>query len=406
MFVVFAAVTAFAVVSCDEAGAGSGDGGDLPGDPITISGTVATQIDLNTFTEIAFSNPSDAVTFFLVDSGFTFEVFDSSVSTDYSFSLTLPVPDGTDLAPPPSGVSSSDPAAVGVWVELFGAREDAVIYEFTDILAFGTIEGAPGPDSTLSLESTAYLYSDRDTQLDGTSTDDLVVFDSLDLSAGWNEVLRTFTVSFGPDAELTGATQTLSNGSAPAGSEWVLVGDFLRGQVEAEADGNDPTASAFHGYDSGATVGEFLTDIYVRGTVGDGEVEFFLDDGTATTGREVLLYLGIDDGNATDGSIDLGTYTLGGSDGTDLIDAFFIVYSSTTQEQIVAGVGADSTDVVGGTFATYYQIVSGTLNLEGEVEPDTISFTLVAEDGTTLTLNYLAGIAGPTLFDYSTYDIF
>jgi hypothetical protein len=238
------------LIGCEGAGAdggddGTGDGtGDgtaepLPGEEINLTGTVTTEINPNTFAEKGFTNGSEAVIFFLVDSGFTFSVYDQDTpaTRNYDFDLTIPVPEADDLQDIPTGVTSSDPDAKIINIDLYGAREDGIVYDAADVLAFGSISGTGGPGGTRTAELRRYVYADRETTLDGTDQQTGIVIDNLSLEAGWNEVLQTTVGSFDTDGvSIIDVTNTLSNGSVPSGSEWLLITSFLRGKVESTND--------------------------------------------------------------------------------------------------------------------------------------------------------------------------
>ncbi len=380
------------LIGCEGAGAGgggddaTGDGtGDgtaepLPGATIGISGTVDRQIDPNTFTDIDFTNPSDAVIFFLIDSGFTFSIIDQDTpaTRDYDFDLTIPVPEAGDLQDIPTGVTSSDPDAKIINIDLYGAREDGIVYEASDVLARGTITGTAGPDATVTAKLVRYVYADRQTTLNGTDTDSGIVIDNMELSPGWNLVIQTTEVTYDNDGVLSGLSNTLANGPVPSGAEWLLITSFLQGQVEqARNDNVDPPGAAFLAHDSG---GGSDTEIYMRGTADDLglSMEAFPSIGT----REVLIYFGLTDSDDTDDTLDQSIeddYELNATDGTDMVDVFIMVYSEESQNQITAGTGpADNTTQIDGTpLGNYQQITGGTLTY---IE-STYSFSLDTTDG-------------------------
>lgn len=413
-----------ALAGCEEAGTLPGDddtdlGGDgggtdapLPGEPLTVSGTVASQRRLDTFELTSYTGPSDEITFFIVDSDFSYSIVDTDTSSDYSFSLTIPVPESEDLVNVPSGVTSSDSEAAILVAELYGAREDAIIYEYADPLGFGLVTGSPGPDSSVVLDVVAYVYSDRDTTLSGTDGDG-VVYDDLELVAGWNEVRRTVTLTFDIEAVLSDVSQSVANGTAPDDSEWILFDDPLR--VDAETWLDENSTAIFHAYDSSASVGSEYADFFLRDLIQGEVVDLFLpgDPQPDVYDRELLLYLLLDDGDNTDGSLTAGAdpptrYSLNGSDGTDLIDVFILVYSTDTEEQITAGVGEDTTDFFGVPMGNYLQIDSGYVDIgtQQTQEAETFEYSFTTVDGETITGFFYNYNDSPNTFDYAAYGIY
>ena len=387
------------LIGCEEAGAGgggdegTGDGtGDgstepLPGAAIGISGTVDRQIDPNTFADTAFTNPSDAVIFFLIDSGFSFNIIDQDTpaTRNYDFDLTIPVPEAGDLQDIPTGVTSSDPDAKIINIDLYGAREDGIVYDASDVLARGTITGTAGPDATVTAELVRYVYADRQTTLNGTDTDSGIVIDNLELSPGWNLVIQTTEVTYDNDGVLSGFSNTLANGPVPSGSEWLLITNFLQGQVEGTNNANG--TAAYLAYDS-SDPGQ--SEVYIRATVSDMEA-FSIEGFSELSSREVLIYFGLDDSNNADPALDSNEtddfYTLDGTDQTNMIDVSILVYSETTSEQITAGTGpaSNTTQVDGTPLGNYMEIAEGRLNyVDGGVEGQTFEFSFTTTDGKTI----------------------
>ena len=402
------------LIGCEGAGAGGGDDGTgdgtddgstepLPGATIGISGTVDRQIDPNTFTDIAFTNPSDAVIFFLIDSGFTFSIIDQDTpaTRNYDFDLTIPVPEADDLQDIPTGVTSSDLEAKIINIDLYGAREDGIVYEASDVLALGTITGTAGPDETVTAELVRYVYADRQTTLNGTDADSGIVIDNMELSPGWNLVIQTTEITYDNDGVLSGFSNTLANGPVPSGSEWLLITNFLQGQVESTNNANG--TAAYLAYDS-SDPGQ--SEVYIRATVSDME-SFSIEGFSDISSREVLIYFGLDDSNNADSVLDDedgANYTLGGDDQTNMIDVFILVYSETTSEQITAGTGpaSNTTQIDGSPLGNYLEITDGNLYYQdGAGEGHTFEFSITTTDGKTIEGDYYPSEL--STFDYAVY---
>ena len=386
------AALAILLFGCDSAGAGDDGGGgtDVPGGEITVSGTVATQVDLNSFAEIGFEYPSEAVLFYLVDSGGTGAVaaYASSPTTDYSFELTIPIPDETALQPVPEGISSSDPEARILSLDLYGAREDSLVYGESDILTYGKIDGTRGPLTTVQARILRYIYADRPTTLDGVDAESGIAVRSLALEAGWNELLQTSEFEYDRAATLVESTQVLGNGSPPEGSDWLLLGSYLPAQLEARKLSRSQQvqdASTFIAFDS---TNPEAQELFVRATVGES-IDLTIPGSTDIRGRQVLLYFRLRDSDNSDGLIENSEarttpdYVGGSDDGTDLLEVFMVIYSDGTNPRLMAGSRSpeEATNPDGTAVANYLRIGNAALVYEEPQAGYGLSWTLATPAG-------------------------
>ncbi|MFP4407381.1 MAG: hypothetical protein ACLFPW_02555 [Spirochaetaceae bacterium] len=331
---------------CEAAGVGDEVDGrtDLQAGAVSLTGTVATQVDLNSFSAIEFDYPSEAVFFFLIDSGGSGAVanYATSASTDYSFELTIPVPEDRSLQLPPEGISSRDPEARILSLDLYGAREDALVYGESDILAYGRIDGVRGRQETVRATTLRYIYSDRPTILHGEDAETGMVADALSLESGWNEVLQISAFEYDRDATLVGSSQTLINGSPPERSNWFLLGNYLPARIESRKLSRSQQvqdAATFIAFDSANPESQ---ELFVRATVGES-IELSTPGRTDITGRQVLLYFMLKDSDNADGTIENSTtrdtpdYVRGSDGGTDLLEVFMLIYSDQRNPALMAG---------------------------------------------------------------------
>ncbi len=224
------------VISCDwnnNDGDDNGTGTPTPGtgeptDQITLSGTVADWPLQETATVRAVADGGAAEPVTLAT---------SDIGTDGSFSLTVPTPpDGTILTLAQTQEEFLPGAGDGVVAD----PQELQILMLTDLEVLsgadtlGTLMKMGGPQG---FSIAAWVFADRDATItgsdiaqvdiddDGTAENILMTFD-LTLNQGWNEVYIDPT--FGDDPatpEVEDATAVV-NGTAPAGMEWVAIGDF------------------------------------------------------------------------------------------------------------------------------------------------------------------------------------